>query len=101
MRQEHAKIYGLLGNPVGHSLSPAMHNAAFKALNIQAFYGAFETTDLKESIRGMRALGICGMSVTIPFKTEVMAYLDALDPLAEQIGAVNTIVNRKRSVKGL
>ena len=100
MKNGHAKIYGVLGNPVGHSLSPAMHNAAFNALDISSFYGAFETTDLKGCIRGMRALGICGMSVTIPFKTEVMAYLHALDPLAEQIGAVNTIVNREGRLTG-
>ncbi len=100
MRSEHAKIYGVLGNPLGHSLSPAMHNAAFKALNIHAFYGAFETSDLKGSMQGMRALGIAGMSVTIPFKTDVMGHLDVLDPLAEQIGAVNTIVNDDGRLKG-
>ncbi|EFK12020.1 shikimate dehydrogenase [delta proteobacterium NaphS2] len=100
MKQGHAKIYGVLGNPVGHSLSPAMHNAAFEALDIPSFYGAFKTTDLKGCIRGMRALGISGMSITIPFKTDVMAYLDALDPLAEQIGAVNTIVNENGLLRG-
>ena len=100
MKSRHTKIYGVLGNPIGHSLSPAIHNAAFKAVGINAFYGAFQTSDLKGSILGMRALGICGMSVTIPFKTDVMVYLDALDPLAEQIGAVNTIVNDAGVLKG-
>jgi shikimate dehydrogenase len=77
-----------------------MHNAALKAAGIDAFYGAFESADLKGSVRGMRALGICGMSVTIPFKTDVIPCLDGLDPLAERIGAVNTIVNRDGFLMG-
>ena len=100
MRSQPAKIYGVLGNPIHHSLSPVMHNAAFKAAEVNAFYGAFESSDLEGSIGGMRALSICGMSVTIPFKTSVIPYLDELDSLAEQIGAVNTIVNVKGRLKG-
>ena len=100
MKNKLTKIYGVLGNPIGHSLSPVMHNAAFEAAGVNALYGAFESSDLKGSIGGMRALGICGMSVTIPFKTSVIPYLDELDPLAEQIGAVNTIVNVKGRLKG-
>ncbi len=93
MKNGPAKIYGVLGNPIGHSLSPVMHNGAFEAKGVNACYVAFESSDLKGSIVGMRALGICGMSVTIPFKTAVMPHLDRLDPLAEEIGAVNTILN--------
>jgi shikimate dehydrogenase len=100
MKSQPAKIYGVLGNPIHHSLSPVMHNAAFEATGVNALYGAFESSDLKGSICGMRALGICGMSVTIPFKTSVIPYLDELDSLAEQIGAVNTIVNVKGRLKG-
>ncbi|MCG6877576.1 MAG: shikimate dehydrogenase [Deltaproteobacteria bacterium] len=100
MKKGPARIYGVLGNPIGHSLSPAMHNAAFEAEGINSCYVALESSDLKGSVVGMRALGIRGMSVTIPFKTEVMAYLDALDPLAEKIGAVNTIVNENGLLKG-
>ncbi len=100
MKSRLSKIYGVLGNPIGHSLSPVMHNAAFKATKVNALYGAFETSDLEGSIRGMRALGICGMSVTIPFKTSVIQYMDELDPLAEQIGAINTIINVKGRLKG-
>jgi shikimate dehydrogenase len=100
MKSQPAKIYGVLGNPIGHSLSPVMHNAAFRAAGVNALYGAFETSDLKGSIGGMRALSICGMSVTIPFKTSVIPYLDELDSLAEKIGAVNTIVNVKGRLKG-
>ena len=100
MKNKLTKIYGVLGNPIGHSLSPVMHNAAFNAAGVNALYAAFETSDLKGSIDGMRALGICGMSVTIPFKTSVIPYLDELDSLAERIGAVNTVVNERGRLKG-
>ena len=100
MRSQPAKIYGVLGNPIGHSLSPVMHNAAFEAAGVSALYVAFESSDLKGSIAGMRALGIRGMSITIPFKTSVIPYLDELDPLAEKIGAVNTLVNTNGRLKG-
>jgi shikimate dehydrogenase len=100
MRSQIAKIYGVLGNPIQHSLSPVMHNAAFEAAGVNALYVAFESSDLKGSIDGMRALGIRGMSVTIPFKTSVIPYLDELDPLAERIGAVNTLVNQNGRLKG-
>jgi shikimate dehydrogenase len=93
MKSGPAKIYAVLGNPIGHSLSPVMHNAAFKTEGLNARYVAFESSDVKGSIVGMRALGIRGMSITIPFKTAVMPLLDRLDPLAKEIGAVNTIVN--------
>jgi len=100
MKSQPSEIYGVLGNPIHHSLSPVMHNAAFKAAGVNALYVAFESSDLRGSILGMRALGICGMSVTIPFKTAVIPYLDELDELAEQIGAVNTIVTVKDRLKG-
>ena len=100
MRTQPAEIYGVLGNPIGHSLSPVMHNAAFEALRVNALYVAFQSSDLKGSIDGMRALGIRGMSVTIPFKTAVIPYLDAVDPQAEKIGAVNTIINENGRLKG-
>jgi shikimate dehydrogenase len=100
MKNQPAKVYGVLGNPIQHSLSPVMHNAAFEASGVNALYVAFESSDLKGSIDGMRALGIYGMSVTIPFKTSVIPHLDALEPLAERIGAVNTIVNKHGRLKG-
>ena len=100
MKNEQTEIYGVLGNPVQHSLSPVMHNASFKAAGINALYAAFESTDLEGSVGGMRALGIFGMSVTIPFKTSIIPHLDELDSLAEQVGAVNTIVNVKGRLRG-
>lgn len=85
------RIYGIIGNPVRHSLSPAMHNAAFDYLEENSAYLPFEVEDLGAALAGMRALGIEGASVTIPHKEAVLAYLERLDPVAEKIGAVNTL----------
>jgi shikimate dehydrogenase len=87
------RITGILGYPIKHTFSPAMHNAAFKALNLNYVYLPFQVHpgQLKEAIRGMRALGIVGANVTVPFKQEVIKYLDALSGEAESIGAVNTV----------
>ena len=89
------KICGLIGDPVEHTMSPAMHNAAFKKLGLDYAYIAFRAkgTELDKAIAGMRALNMRGLNVTIPHKVAVMKLLDKLDPLAEKIGAVNTIVN--------
>ncbi len=85
------EIYGLLGRPVAHSLSPAMHNAAFAATGRNAVYVAFPVTDLEDAVAGIRGLGIQGVSVTIPFKEDIIPLLDALDEKADRIGAVNTV----------
>lgn len=87
------KLCGLLGNPVDHSLSPAIHNAAFQALGLNFVYLAFKVEDLDGAIRGIRALGnLRGFSVTIPHKVAVMPFLDEVEPTARHIGSVNTIV---------
>lgn len=88
-------VCAVIGDPIEHTMSPAMHNAAFRETGIDFVYTAFRVAadELGEAIRGMRALGIKGLNVTIPHKVAVMAFLDKLDPLAEKIGAVNTIVN--------
>ncbi|MFA5110310.1 MAG: shikimate dehydrogenase [Desulfobaccales bacterium] len=96
----HTKIFGILGRPVTHSLSPAMHNAAFRHLGINAVYVAFPVTDLPQAVAGLRGLGIGGVSVTIPFKEEIMPLLDEIDPQAAKIGAVNTVVNREGRLTG-
>jgi shikimate dehydrogenase len=96
----HTKIFGILGHPVTHSLSPAMHNAAFRHLGINAIYVAFLVTDLPQTVAGLRGLAIGGVSVTIPFKEEIIPLLDALDPQAAKIGAVNTVVNRDGRLTG-
>jgi shikimate dehydrogenase len=90
----HTKIFGILGRPVAHSLSPVMHNAAFRHLGINAVYVAFPVTDLASAMSGLRGLAIGGASVTIPFKEEIIPFIDELDPRAAEIGAVNTLVNR-------
>ena len=85
-------VYGLVGNPVGHSLSSPMQEAAFDALEIDARYVTFEpaSADLEAAIRGAIALGIRGLNVTVPYKQSVVPFVE-LDALAERIGAVNTI----------
>jgi len=87
------RLYAVIGDPVAHSLSPAMHNAAFGHTGYNGVYTAFRVTDLPGAIAGMRALGIHGLSVTIPHKVAIMDLLDEIDPLARRIGAVNTIAN--------
>jgi shikimate dehydrogenase len=96
------KLYGLIGNPVEHSLSPYMHNAAFSKLNIDAAYLPFlvQKGKLRQAISALRLTGISGFNVTVPFKTECMRYLDRIDPLAKAIGAVNTVVNKKGRLIG-
>lgn len=91
------KIYGLIGYPIKHSLSPAMHNAAFKKLKINALYMLFEKTreEFPAAIRQLKAMGVSGFNVTVPYKEEIIPYLDGLDPLARRIGAVNTVLNQK------
>lgn len=86
-------IVGLIGNPVEHSFSPQMHNAAFKALNLDYTYVAFDVNpaDLKTAINGAKSLNIKGFNVTIPHKINVINYLNTLDDIAKLIGAVNTI----------
>ncbi len=89
------KLYGVIGNPIGHSMSPAMHNDAFKTAGIDAHYQPLQikTEDLPAAVPGMKAIGISGFNVTVPHKTAIMPLLDEVDPLAQAIGAVNTVVN--------
>jgi len=85
-------VYGLIGNPVGHSLSPPMHEAGYEALDVDARYVTFEppTDGAAAAVEGAADLGIAGLNVTIPFKQDVLAAVDP-DPLASRIGAVNTV----------
>jgi shikimate dehydrogenase len=94
------KVFGILGRPVAHSLSPAMHNAAFRELGLNAVYVAFPVTDLKQAVAGLRGLNIGGVSVTIPFKEEIIPFLDEIEPKAARMGAVNTVVNREGRLFG-
>lgn len=94
------RVFGICGRPVRHSLSPAMHNAAFAAMGINAVYVAFEVRDLPRAVEGLRGLDIGGVSVTIPFKEDIIALLDKVDDRARAIGAVNTVVNREGRLWG-
>jgi shikimate dehydrogenase len=89
----HTQLCGLLGNPVEHSLSPAIHNAAFETLGLNFVYLAFKVEDLPGAVKGLRSLGnLRGFSVTIPHKVAIMPLLDEVEQTAKNIGAVNTIV---------
>ncbi|GAB6101759.1 shikimate dehydrogenase [Thermococcus atlanticus] len=88
------KLYGLIGKPVEHSLSPVIHNALFKKYSISAVYLAFEVDDLESAVGGVRALGISGLNVTMPHKERILEFLDELSEEARAIGSVNTVVNR-------
>nr|WP_320010615.1 shikimate dehydrogenase [uncultured Desulfobulbus sp.] len=85
------KLFGIIGKPVTHSMSPAMHNGAFAHLGINGVYVPMEPSNLEQGFYGLQALGFIGVSVTVPFKVEIMAYLDSIDPVAQKIGAVNTL----------
>ena len=89
------KILCIIGNPIEHSMSPIMHNAAINDLNLDYIYLAFKilSKNLKFAVEGFRAFNIIGINVTLPFKQNIMKYLDEIDPIAKKIGAVNTIKN--------
>jgi shikimate dehydrogenase len=87
------RICCLIGDPIEHSLSPLIHNAAYKALGLDYAYITLRASDIKRAIADIKTQGIRGASVTTPHKVTALKYLDRLDPAAEAIGAVNTIVN--------
>lgn len=87
------KLCCVIGNPVEQSLSPQLHNAVYDALGLNYAFLAFKVTDIKKALDGLRTIGVCGISVTIPHKLEVLKYVDEVDKEAQVIGAVNTIVN--------
>ena len=93
----HTRLAAVIGSPVRHSLSPAIHNAAFAATGLDWVYLAFEVRpeQLGSAVEGLRALRMRGANVTVPHKEAVMGLLDMVDPVASRIGAVNTIVNKE------
>ncbi len=95
-------LVGLVGDPVAHSLSPAMHNAAFEALGMNWRYVAFrvDAAALPVALRGAAALGMAGLNVTVPHKEAAARAVDVLDPLARRVGAVNTIRIRGGRLEG-
>ncbi|MEJ5284641.1 MAG: shikimate dehydrogenase [Brevinematia bacterium] len=93
-------LYCIFGNPVKHSFSPYIHNAAFRHLNLNSVYLAFEVSNIEEALKAVKTLGIKGCSITIPFKSDVINYLDEISDIASLIGAVNTIVNKDGKLSG-
>lgn len=97
-----AKIYGVIADPVRHSISPAVHNRAFQARRIDAVYLPFlvHPAQLKDLLTLAENLPLSGFSVTIPHKQKIMRYLDVIDPLARRIGAVNTVWRKAGKWRG-
>jgi len=94
------RVYGVIGNPVAHSLSPLMHNTAFAARRMNAVYVPFEVRDLRDFLAAIAPMGIAGFSVTLPHKRDIVRHLDYCEPLAAKIGAVNTVVVRNGKLRG-
>jgi len=97
---QETSVFGLLGDPIGHSYSPQIHNAAFRKENINAVYLPFRISEqhFDESIRALRRLSIGGYSVTIPHKERAIKYADHVDESVEQIGAANTLYRNQRGI---
>jgi shikimate dehydrogenase len=93
-------LYLLLGDPVAHSRSPAIHARAFELLGVDAVYAPCRVTDVPGAVRALRALGVAGANVTIPHKQAVLASVDRLEEAARRIGAVSCIVNRDGVLHG-
>ncbi|RIL05445.1 MAG: shikimate dehydrogenase [Proteobacteria bacterium] len=96
------QLCGVVLHPAGHTRSPAMHNAAFEALGLDAVYVAFDVRPerLAAAVAGARALGVRQLAVSIPHKEAIVAHCDAVDPVAKQIGAVNTVTLRDDELLG-
>jgi shikimate dehydrogenase len=95
-------VAGVIGDPVRHSLSPVLHNAAFRALGLDWAYVAFEVAagDAVAAVAGARALGLAGLSVTLPHKAAVLPALDRLSPTAQALGAVNAVYREGKELVG-
>jgi len=95
-------VYCIIGHPISHSLSPIIHNTAFKQYGIDAVYVAFDVKPevLGTAVNGIKTLGIKGMTVTIPHKERIIPYLDSMDKIAQEIEAVNTVKNEGNKLIG-
>lgn len=96
------ECYGIIGKPIGQALSPIIHNAAFEAEGKDAVFLGFEVKDnkLEEAVQGVKALGIKGLVVTMPYKHSIIQYLDAIEEKAGQLGAVNLVTIEEGRLKG-
>lgn len=96
-----AKVFGLIGHPVEHSLSPVLHHTLSDILGHEILYAPFDVkNDLKSAIKGAFELNIQGLNVTVPYKQDVMEFVTEVDSLAKKIGAVNTLVRTENGYKG-
>jgi len=95
-------VYALIGDPIDHSLSPTIQNAAFRSTEIDAAYVALRVTrrSLRDAVKGLRASGVKGFNVTAPHKVTVQPYLDMIETSADAIGSVNTVINEKGKLRG-
>ena len=97
----HTKVCGLIGNPVGHTMSPVIHNTLAELFSHNLAYVPFPVEkDVHQAVLGAYALDVLGLNVTVPYKSKVMEALSQVDPLAEKIGAVNTLVRTEEGFKG-
>lgn len=96
------RVCGVIGDPIEHTLSPAIHNAAFDHLKLDFIFLAFrvKAADLENAVRGMRGLGIHGLNVTMPHKSTVISFLDEVDPTVQFLGSANTILNKDGKLSG-
>ncbi len=96
----YTQVLAVLGKPVRHSLSPAIHNAALQTTGLNYVYVACEVDDIQAAVMGMRGLGIRGFSITIPHKVAALSLADEVDPVAASIGSINTLVNNDGVLRG-
>ena len=96
------RVCGVIGDPIEHTLSPTIHNAAFNHLKLDFVFLAFsvKAADLENALRGIRGLGIHGLNVTMPHKSTVIGYLDEVDSSAKFLGSANTILNKAGKLSG-
>ena len=96
------KSFAVIGDPINHSLSPIIHSAAFRELNLDSSYIGYRIPkgELESGVEGLKKINITGFNVTIPHKIEMMKYLDKMDESCSIIGAVNTVVNDEGILKG-
>jgi shikimate dehydrogenase len=101
-RKKMSKTFAVIGDPINHSLSPNIHSAAFRELNLDSTYIAYRIPkgELKDGIEALKKIKIDGFNVTIPHKIEMMKYLDRIDESCSVIGAVNTVTNNEGVLKG-